>query len=657
MVKKIGLSLLLITTLANAQNQDVDSFDDFMEVLEETTELANKNKIGVDHAPGIINILKYDDMKRLGVNDLYDALELLPAVEVVINKTGTRNLVFRSIGAVDGSGKIKVMLNGVEQNSAASGIIHFNLPVDIIERIEVIRGPASALYGEYAFSGIIDIITKKDTNHIFSKYISDNVSTVGAIANYADEDFTINAILSYSKGDGLEPIATDSMGTTHSVETLRSDKNILANVKYKNLKLNLAINEATKGEMWGIAASGSLPDNDGDDNFDYDYKTVELSYKYNFNDNFWIEPKVGYFEYKYWFNATDLGTSYLPAYMDVPTQTIADLKYVKKYVKLDSSYNLDKHNFIFGTEISNISETDYYEQVVSPMSGVVEDRVGDDLSRDLIAFYLHDNINISDSTMLSIGARYDKYDNNINHSESYLSPRIALVYDMDMINIFKVQYAEAFRIPTFLEETNGATDPETNKMLEAQYIHTKENSSLKTTIFYSVIESLISSPASKIYTNLDENILNYGLEFEYNQNFSNEFLLFSNISYVIAEYEDTKKDLELYAPILANIALSYKPYSKFSSTVKLRYVDSKKREELDNRDDLEATTTLDLSFRYLPTYIENLDITFGVKNIADDELKSPSKIYVSRTGSVSQSYADDFTISGRYYFAGLDYKF
>jgi len=76
MVKKIALSLLLITAFANAQeveNQTTDSFDDFMEVLEETTELANKNKIGIDHAPGIINILKHDDMKRLGINDLYES--------------------------------------------------------------------------------------------------------------------------------------------------------------------------------------------------------------------------------------------------------------------------------------------------------------------------------------------------------------------------------------------------------------------------------------------------------------------------------------------------------------------------------------------------------------------------------------------------------
>jgi len=558
------------------------------------------------------------------------------------------NLVFRGIGAVDGSGKIKVMLNGVEQNSAASGIIHFNLPIEIIERIEVIRGPASALYGEYAFSGIIDIITKKDANHIYANYISDNGTTVGAIANYSDEDLSLNAIISYSKGDGLEPIATDSMGTTHSVETLRSDKNLLANVKYKNFKLNLAINEAQKGEMWGVASSGSLPNNDGNENFLYNYETIELSYKHNLNDNFWIEPKVGYFKYDYWFDFTK---------MDYPGMTTkADIEYEKKYAKLDSSYNYDLHNFILGSEISTISETDYSEITIIPGRPSIEKTGGQKSKRELIAFYLHDNISFSDSLMLSIGTRYDKYHNTNNPVDSHFSSRVALVYDMDMVNIFKVQYAEAFRIPTFLEEDRGATDPEINKMIEAQYIYTKENTSLKTTIFYSKIESLISSPQPMIYENLNENILNYGLELEYNQNFSNDFLLFTNISYVKAEYEDSNKELELYAPILANIALSYKPYSQFASTLKARYIASKDREKLDTRDALESTATIDLAFRYLPTIIEHLDISFGIKNILDEEIKSPSKVSNGRRG-VSQSYEDDFSISGRYYFVGFDYKF
>ena len=655
MFKKGILALSISFSIIYAQDIDIeDSFDDFMEVMEETTELANKNKIGADHAPGIINILKYDDMKRLGINDLYEALELLPNVEVVTNKTGTKNIVFRGIGAIDGSGKIKVMINGVEQNSAASGIIHFNLPIDIIQRIEVIRGPASALYGEYAFSGVINIITKDEVNHIYSRYISDNVTSAGAILNYKDADFNINTIVNYSKGDGYEPIVTDTKGNVGNVETLRGDKSLLAKVKYKDFNLNIALNKSIKGEMWGISSKGVLPSNDGNENFIYDYKTIELSYKFNINDDFYIKPTLGYFKYSYWFNATEMGTSTLPPlpqFANIPTQMLADIKYAKKYAKLDASYTYDIHNLILGTELSNIAETYDYDKITTK-SGVKETTYENLNDRDVVAFYLHDNLTFNDNMMISLGARYDKYEDKKNHIvDDSISPRIALVYDVDSVNIFKAQYATSFKVPTFLEQSKGATKAEKNKMLEAQYIYKKEDKNFKTTIFYSIIEALIYSPSTRSslsYLNSDEDIINYGLELEYTQNFNNEFLLFSNISYVKAQYKDSKKELVLYAPYLANVALSYKPYSKFSSTIKLRYVASKEREDIDKRSKFASSTTLDLAFRYLPTAIKDLDLSFGVKNIFNQELKYPSK---------ANSYQDDLSINKRYYFAGIDYKF
>ena len=655
MLKKSLFALLISSSIIFAQDINIDDgFDDFMAVMEETTELANKNKIGADHAPGIINILKYDDMKRLGINDLYEALELLPNVEVVINKTGTRNIVFRGIGGIDGSGKIKLMIDGVEQNSAASGIIHFNLPIDIIQRIEVIRGPASALYGEYAFSGVINIITKDEVNHLYTRYVSDNVTSGGAILNYKDADFNLNTILNYSKGDGYEPIATDNRGITNKVETLREDKSLLSKLKYKNFKLNIALNKASKGEMWGISSKGALPINDEDENFIYDYKTIEVSYKFDINENLYIKPTIGYFKYSYWFNSTEMGTSNLPPlpqFANIPLEMSADIKYAKKYLKLDSSYTYDIHNLIFGMELSNISETYNYDKITT-RADVIETIYNNLNDRDIMAFYLHDNIVYNDNIMINIGARYDKYEDNKNHIiDSFISPRIAIVYDVDSINIFKAQYATSFKVPTFLEQLKGAKKAEKNKMLEFQYIHKKENRDFKITIFNSIINSLIYSPhgtRNLTYLNSSEDIINYGTELEYTQNFNNEFLFYSNVSYVKAKYKDSKKDLVLYAPWLANISLSYKPYSKFSTTFKLRYIASKQREDVDTRTKFASTTTVDLAFRYLPSSIENLDLSFGIKNILNEELKYPSK---------ANSYDDDLVTNKRYYFIGIDYKF
>jgi outer membrane receptor for ferrienterochelin and colicin len=125
-------------------------------------------------------------------------------------------------------------------------------------------------------------------------------------------------------------------------------------------------------------------------------------------------------------------------------------------------------------------------------------------------------------------------------------------------------------------------------------------------------------------------------------------LLLSNISYLKAKYKDTKNELIGYAPLLANIALSYKPYSKFSSSLKIRFTGSKNRDKTDTRDKFESITTADLTFRYLPLFIKNLDISFGIKNITNEDIKYPS---------IVDTYSDDYLTKQRYYFVGVDYRF
>jgi outer membrane receptor for ferrienterochelin and colicin len=150
------------------------------------------------------------------------------------------------------------------------------------------------------------------------------------------------------------------------------------------------------------------------------------------------------------------------------------------------------------------------------------------------------------------------------------------------------------------------------------------------------------------YDNKDEDILNYGIELEHTHNFSDDFLLLSNISYVKAKYKNTKKELIGYAPFLANIALSYKPYSNFSTSLKIRSISSKKRDDTDTRDKFKSITTSDLTFKYLPLFVKNLDTSFGIKNITNEDIKYPS---------LKETYSDDYFIKKRYFFIGAEYKF
>ncbi len=616
-----------------------DEFSDFLDVLEETTQIATKNKVNADYAPGIITILKSEDLKRMGIKDFYEALRLIPSIDIKISPTGTKNIVTRGIGGITGSGKTKIMINGVGQNSNASGIIHFNLPMETIDRIEVIRGPASALYGEYAFNGTINIITKKDQNSIF--YLnSSNGYLSGAVVNYKQDDLNINAIISKTEDKGIEVTATDSIATRKQIETLRNDQNFIANIVYKDFTANIALNKAKKGEFYGI--SSLLPTADDKENFVYDYKTIEMSNKFNITNNFSIEPKVGFLKYDYFMDITK---------MAAPIIVDANIVYIKKYFMLDGYYNYNNHTIITGIEKSKTDETKSASSSTNKITNITTPTIKSNNNysvRTVDSVYLQDNIAVTNKLDLNLGIRYENYNDKFNTKLTNSTlPRIASVYRIDDSNILKLQYAKAYRPPTFLEGIR--VEPEIINTYELQYIYKKNNQQFQGTIFHSIVKKLIINTAGSIYINKNEDIVSEGVELEYLYDFNNEYLLNSNISYNNVYEKDTKQNLENYSKVLANLSLSYLPYSRFSSTLFVRYVGSQDRIATDTRNNLKAQYTADISFKYLPYKIKNnMEVLFGIKNITDVNVKSPSSI---------NTIENDLVYSQREYFIGITYKF
>jgi iron complex outermembrane receptor protein len=618
-------TILFSIIYANAS----DDFSDFLNEIENTTKIATKNKINADYAPGIITILKSDDLKRRGIKNFYEAIQLIPSIDIHISPTGTKNMIIRGVGGITGSGKTKIMINGVGQNSNASGIIHYNLPIDIIDTIEVIRGPASALYGEYAFSGVINIITKKEITSVFDLK-SSNGNTAGTTYFYKQKDLVINAILSYTNDKGVEPLAQAKVinymsvpptitTKTHNIETLRKEQNFILNIKYNDFIANIALNKAKKGEFYGLVST--LPNNNNKENFIYDYKTIELLNQFKINSNLSITPKIGYFDYDYYMDST-----FPPS--------ISTSKYTKKYLILDNLYNYKSNELLIGAEYSTIKE-----------------KTNSLNTRDLSAIYVHDNIKLSNKFSINSGIRYEYYnDNNNDKLTNYILPRVATIYKYNN-SIFKFQYGQAYRAPTFLEGSN--IDSERISTYEMQYILKNGNNQFLTTLFHSTIKNLIikdpTISRTIAYKNENEDIVSKGIELEFVYNFDNNFLVNSNISYSDVYYKKTKQNLINYSKILSNISLSYLPYSRFSSTINLRYIGSQNRDILDTREKLKAQVITDVIFKYLLHKAQdNVELLFGIKNISDINIKSPSKI-----GTID----DDLVYDQRELFIGVTYKF
>ncbi len=121
-------------------------------------------------APASISVVTVEELKERPYLTLIDAVRDLEGVDVgeTSDKTGQRTISMRGMG----SDYTLVLVNGKRQNNHGDiypnnfGGNQFNHtpPLDTIERIEVIRGPASTLYGSDALGGVINIITKKSAD-------------------------------------------------------------------------------------------------------------------------------------------------------------------------------------------------------------------------------------------------------------------------------------------------------------------------------------------------------------------------------------------------------------------------------------------------------------------------------------------------------------
>lgn len=128
----------------------------------EITITANRSPTAIQRTGSAVTVLRTEEITRASSYSVADILRQVPGVDVSTNGSPAGNASIRVRGG--NAGQTLVLLDGVRINdpSGASGEFDASLIAPgIIERIEVLRGPQSALYGSDAIGGVVNIITKK----------------------------------------------------------------------------------------------------------------------------------------------------------------------------------------------------------------------------------------------------------------------------------------------------------------------------------------------------------------------------------------------------------------------------------------------------------------------------------------------------------------
>ena len=131
------------------------------DLLNVTVTSTTKSSLEIRQAPGVVRVFTRTDIVRLGFRTLHDVLRQIPGIQVIEYRTGHQTIWVRGVQSRYNN-KVLLLIDGVPMHDSFYG--HFDIdesqPLDDAERIEVISGPGSVLYGTNAFAGVISITTR-----------------------------------------------------------------------------------------------------------------------------------------------------------------------------------------------------------------------------------------------------------------------------------------------------------------------------------------------------------------------------------------------------------------------------------------------------------------------------------------------------------------
>src|SRR5438034_4460105 len=146
------MNVLLVLALSTQQPQDTV-------VLKPVVVTATRVPVSADLVASAVTVLRGADLVAQVVRTVAQALETVPGAHVAeTGSFGGQTSLFVRGGESD---YVKVLLDGVPLNQAGGGIDLANLTTDNVDRIEIVRGPVSVLYGSDAMTGVVQIFTRR----------------------------------------------------------------------------------------------------------------------------------------------------------------------------------------------------------------------------------------------------------------------------------------------------------------------------------------------------------------------------------------------------------------------------------------------------------------------------------------------------------------
>jgi outer membrane receptor for ferrienterochelin and colicins len=424
---------------------------DLMKMKVESVYGASNYMQPVTHAPASVTIVTSEEIRRYGYRTLADILGSVPGLFL----TYDRNYAYVGIRGIGRNGgyndHLLLLVDGhrINDNIYDEALIGTEFPVDVdlIERVEVIRGPSSSIYGSNAFLGVVNVITRQgDTTKGLE--ISGNLASFGTkqgrltYGNKLKNGLELLLSTSFYGNDGPSQLyfkEFDSPATNYGIAHNVDDdafRQAFASVSFRGFTLQGVYGTREKGVP---TASFDTVFNDPRNRTTDARGYLDLGYDHKFSNQWEVSGHLSYDESDY---HGGYGYDYSPP--QPPTLNV-DYSYGKWWgAEVQLSQTLfDRHKLTFG---SNLRRN--YQQVqgnydANPFHLYLNDR----RNSNVVGFYAQDEFSLRKNLILNAGVRYDHY----GTFGGTVNPRLALIYSPLEKTTVKFLYGTAFRAPNAYE--------------------------------------------------------------------------------------------------------------------------------------------------------------------------------------------------------------
>lgn len=619
------------------------SIEQLMQVKVQTVYGASKYEQKVTQAPSSVSIVTADEIKKFGYRSLPDLLRSIRGFYVSHDRNygyvGSRGFLRPG----DYNTRYLFLINGhrINDNIYDAGWVGTdgNPELDIVDRVEIIRGPSSSIYGSSAFFGVVNIVTKSgrqvdgvevsteagsfDTykgRFTFGKKFQNDIEWLLSGSYYSSEG---QRRLYYPEFD--QRISTDPRARNNGIARNSDEEEYyqaFSSLGYHDFTLTALYVSHTKEVP--TASFGTLFGIDREQTID-ERAFVELKYDHQFGENTEALGRISYDAYPYLGDYPyDAVGANNPADA-VINKDVAFGDWITAELQLKQRF-LDRHTLIFGAEyrenlhqhLANYDDTD-------PRVTYVEDR----RRSRTFGVYAQAEAVLLTNLLLNAGIRYDYY---YTFGDT-LNPRVGLIYSPWEKTTFKLLYGQAFRAPNEYELYYGGPVQGANPNLEPETIRTYEaiyeqylaaNLRFSASAYYYRINGLISQTPDPItgsfsFANVNP-VQAQGVEFELEGTYAWGLLARASYAFQRAEDVDTGDELSNSPRHLAKANLLVPLYQdKIFSGLELQYTSRVKTLAGNKADDFVVVNWTLFSQKL----IKGLELSAGIYNLLDTKYGYP----------------------------------